>query len=54
MRYIFIIVTLLAIQACAFKIQNCEVEPGAEVEGLQKDKPIRDQVTPKAEVKCNF
>jgi len=54
MRHVLIILVLLAVQACTFKIQNCEVEPGAEVEGIQKDKPIRDQVTPKAEVKCNF
>ena len=54
MRYVLIIIALLAIQACTFKIQNCEVEPGAEVKDIQKDKPIQDQVTPKAEVKCNF
>ena len=39
---------------CSFSVKNCELEPGAEVEGIQKDKPIQDQVTPKAEVKCNF
>lgn len=54
MRYVLIIIALLSVQACTFKIQNCEVEPGAEVKDIQKDKPIQDQVTPKAEVKCNF
>ena len=54
MRSIFLIIALLAVQACTFEIQNCEVEPGAEVQSIQKDKPIQDQVTPKAEVKCNF
>lgn len=54
MRHILIIVTLLAVQSCTLKIQNCAVAPGAEIENIQKDKPIQDQVTPKAEVKCNF
>ena len=54
MRGFLIIISILVLTSCSFKIQNCEVEPGAEVEGIQKDKPIQDQVTPKAEVKCNF
>lgn len=54
MRFILIIIAALALQSCSFKIQNCELEPGAKVEGIQKDKPIKDQVTPKADVKCSF
>jgi len=54
MRHVLIILAILALQSCTFKIRNCEVEPGAEVDGISTEKPIRDQVTPKANVKCDF
>ena len=54
MRHVLIILAILALQSCSFKVKNCELEPGADIESFQKDKPIRDQVNPKANVKCDF
>ena len=40
---------------CSFSIKNCELEPGAEIDDVvTSDKPIQDQVTPKADINCTF
>jgi hypothetical protein len=49
-----LILILLLLSSCANK-SSCKVNPGVNVDGLPTDtETIRKNVTPKANIKCNF